>query len=402
LACKADKDCASYDLFCGAAATCVQCKGSSDCNPADECSAGLCKLPVKCSDESACSSDQVCDTGFHRCVECVNNKDCKQGLICRQSSCVDQATCQFTSNCSGGLVCDMAQHLCVTCRNDADCGLKEVCTDNDCLPLTASGGKGSGGASGAGGKATGGTNAGGTATAGTSAGGTASGGVGGTAAGGTAPGGSGGVSGSGTGGDSGSVGLGGEGGAAGAGGATGCDCVGGDVCTPDLSCVPPTLIDDLLDCNDQILEIQGRKGFWLAEADSGINLTHGYTNPGATWADPTCAAWATGGSAVGAINVSYADIFFNINDGLSYNLSAYAGLQLKLESDGEVNVILGTSTAAYFSYKLPAITGSNLRTVPFVSMSKSGTPSLTDIRTVEFAPALPSNFGLAVHKVSLY
>ena len=36
------------------------------------------------------------------------------------------------------------------------------------------------------------------------------------------------------------------------------------------------------------------------------------------------------------------------------------------------------------------------------SMTKSGTPSLTDIRTVEIAPAVPSNFGLAVHKVSLY
>ena len=406
LACKADNDCSAYHLLCGAAATCVQCASKSDCNPADACSSGLCKPPVKCSDSGDCSGDQVCATDFHLCVDCVTNKDCKAGLICRKNTCADQTSCEYTSDCSDGLLCEMSQHLCVTCRTDADCGLRQVCTDNDCEPLSPSGGKGSGGKSATGGDAAGGSSGktnGGTSFGGTSFGGTSGGaGSGGTSVGGTAGAGSGGVSGAGGGsGAGGSAGL-GEGGAAGNAGASGCDCVGGDACTPDLRCVPPTLIDDLLDCNDHILEIQGRKGFWLADADSGINLMYGYTSPGASWADPTCAAWATGGSAVGALNTTYAFIYFNLNDGLSYDLSAYSGLQVKLESDGDVNVILGTSSAATFSFKLLTQAGSNLRSVPFVSMTKSGNPSLSNVVSVEFAPTVPSKFGLAVHKVSLY
>jgi hypothetical protein len=414
VACKSDKDCASYEMLCGDNDTCVQCLDESNCKPTDSCSAGLCKTPDPCKTTGDCSGSQVCQTTYGLCVDCNTSKDCARGEICRQNKCGDPKACDFTSDCSDGLLCDATKHLCVTCRTDNDCGFKQTCEDGDCVTDMPTGGKGgSGGTSGTGGKASGGT--GGKASGGTGGKATAGTESGGTEAGGTE---SGGVSGSGgaggKGGNGGNGGKAGNGGNAGSGGSSGCECSGGDACTPDLRCVPPTLIDDLLDCNDLILPIQGRKGNWAAAADSGVNISHGFTDPGSGWSDHTCAAWATGGELTqNGPNTTFAFIGFrlnvnNLDEGLAYSLASYNGLQIKLESSSSVQVVLKTTGGGYFQVTLAPIAGSNVRTAPFASMLKMSNSlenapvNLSTVYEVQFSVLDPKSFGLAIHKVSLY
>jgi hypothetical protein len=394
-ACTTAKDCDSYDLLCGAADKCVQCVDESDCQGAEICSSGLCKAPQDCNDSRDCSGDLVCNETTGVCVDCVSSRDCKTGLGCVNNTCVTRMACDFTSDCTGGMVCDSAHKVCVDCRDDNDCGYKHVCEDNQCVPETVMGAAGSdeGGSAGKGGGG-GSSGKGGGGSGGMSGGGGVNGGSGGTAAG--------------------MAGKGGSVGEGGVGGAADCGCTIGDACTPDQRCVSSYLIDDLVDCDDEILPIEGRKGNWAAEADIGINLMHGFTNPGSGWVDKTCAAWATGGElTVDNPNTTFAFIGFRLNvngldEGLAYDLTPYTGLQVKLESMNVVQVVLKTTGGGYFEYQLSAIAGSNLRTAPFASMSKMTNSAenlpikLNTVYEVQFSVTTPKMFGLAVHSVTFY
>jgi hypothetical protein len=190
-----------------------------------------------------------------------------------------------------------------------------------------------------------------------------------------------------------------------------CDCPNvSDVCTPDDRCVAPTVIDDLvdvIDCDDEILEIEGRSGLWAADADTDINLTYGFGSPGTGWADTSCAAWAIGGTASGAIDVEFAFMGFMLNDGSAYSLAAYSGLQIILESSNYVQVVLKTTGGGYFQYTLSPLAGSNLRTAPFSLMApmNNSLEELLDLSTVyevQFSTTTPADFGFAIHHVELY
>jgi hypothetical protein len=386
LACTSDKDCTKYELLCSPSTDkCVQCLGDSDCKSSQACQTGLCKTPQECEDSRDCSGDQVCNEKAGSCVDCLSTRDCKTGQLCSQNTCSDRPICDYTSDCTDGLVCDVDLRVCVTCRTDTDCGYKRVCEDSECVAESTSGTGGEGGES------TGGT--GGKSTAGTDAGGTLSGGKGGVG------------------------GTGGKGGTGGTGGTPVVDDCGGcglgQACTPDLRCVDTTLIDDLEDCDDEIIAIEGRNGTWAADADTGINLMHGFTDPGSGWIDHTCAAWAVGGElTANDPNATFAFIGFRLNvneldEGLAYDLSSYNGIQLKLESASSVEVVLKTTGGGYFQVILAPFAGSNLRTAPFASMLKmnNSAETLLDLSTVyevQFSVSDPSDFGLAVHRVELY
>lgn len=407
LACKDDTTCESYDLVCGNG-KCVQCLGDSDCTSSQACTSGLCKAAVDCSDSSDCSGGQVCDEASGSCVGCLSSKDCDAGQACMDHGCQTRPPCDYTSDCVDGLVCEADEHICVACRTDEDCGYKRVCEDYECVPESSgTGGKSSGGS---GGKGSGGNG-------GTSSGGKNSGGNGGTTAG---TGGSINVAGMSGGGAGGSGGTGGTLGEAGMGGTVDCGCTLGDVCTPDERCVAPTLIDDLEDCDDLILDIEGRSGDWAADADSGLNLMYGFTDPGSGWADHTCAAWATGGElTLNGPNTTFAFIGFRLNvDDLDvahvYDLTGYTGIQLKLESSSYVQVVVKTSGGGYFQTTLGPIAGSNVRKAPFGIMTKmdnslENTPiKLNTVTEIQFSVTDPNNpgkiksFGLAIHRVELY
>jgi hypothetical protein len=326
-------------------------------------------------------------------VDCVTSQDCATAQKCSNSTCEDRPVCEYTSDCKAGLVCDIGLKACVSCRNDDDCGSRRVCEDYECvLPAPVD---------------TGGSNAGGSSTmGGASTGGSGIAGMAGTGTAGTLTGGA-----SGAGGASGSGGSIAEGGA---GGATDCGCSLNETCTPDLRCVAPTLIDDLQDCDGEILAIEGRKGDWAAAADTGINIMHGFTDPGSGWADHTCAAWAAGGElTVDDPNATFAFIGFRLNvnaqdEGLPYDLSDYDGIQLTLESDSSVQVVLKTTGGGYFQVTLaPQANGSHVRVAPFLSMlemanSKETVLDLSTVYEVQFSVTDPTSFGLAIHRVSLY
>jgi hypothetical protein len=407
LKCATIGDCAQYSLKCGPNNTCVVCVDNAACNDGEVCQAGVCKALQQCKTQKDCKSGTVCDTDMNVCVECLLSSDCSSTQGCIDQQCVERKPCTATSDCSkDGLVCDRVAGVCVTCRTTQDCGVRQVCEDHDCVPepkdTTGAGGEGgvdSGGTSGTGGGGNGGR--------------AGSGGKGGTGG----FGGFGGMSGgtNGAAGNGGNSGNGGNGGMSGSGGTGPCGCLNTEVCTPDMRCVSPKLIDDLDDCNATILEIEGRKGDWYAEADTGISQTHGYDDPGVgapmiNWKDLTCAAWTTG-TPVGNTNQTYERIGFDLNAGMAYDLSLDTGLQVKLESSVGVQVVIKTTGGGFFALTLGPIAGSNLRTAPFASPSMKpmansleGLPiKLDTVYEIEFWAVDPkSPFDMAVHRVELY
>lgn len=405
VACTSDKTCEAYSLMCGDG-KCVQCVGDADCKGSDVCSAGKCAAEQKCDDSRDCSGDLVCDDKLGVCVDCVTSADCKTSQACQSHQCHDRPPCDYTSDCTGGDVCDAKAHICVSCRTDDDCGFRRICVEYECEPEpkpSGGGGKGGSGGSGGGGSDSGGTDSGGSVNGGGGLGGQLNGGSGGASGAGN-----GGMSGGGTGGS------GGKGGNGGSGGGGICDCTLGDVCTPDERCVPPTLIDDLEDCDGEILAIEGRQGDWASDADTGINLMYGFSSPGSGWVDKTCAAWATGGEiTANNPNTTFAFIGFRLNvDELDmadvYDLSGYTGLRIQLESSNSVQVVVKTLGGGYFQVTLPSLAGSNSRTASFASMTKMNNSAenlpikLNTVTEIQFSVTTPKNFGLAVHRVELY
>jgi hypothetical protein len=405
-ACKSEADCDAYDLRCGLDGKCVECLTSSDCESGETCTGSLCKPTQECEASGDCSGSQVCDDDSGECVDCVTSSDCKSGQGCSDHVCFDRQVCDFTSDCDDGLVCDIQAGVCVVCRTDKDCGLHLVCEDNDCVRETVSGSGGKGGG-GAGGKS-------GSGGGGVSSSGSSNGGRGGTSGGG-------GISGAGTSGSGGISGSSGNGGTlseAGAGGmlgeagmaATDCECLITQACTPDERCVLKGVVDDLFDCDDQILQIEGRSGPWAADADIGIELDSGISDPGPTWTDRTCAVWASGTEAtLNDPDATFAFVGFLLNDGAAYPLGNYTGIQIKLEAPStSVQVVLKTTGGGYFQVTLaPLSGGSYLRTASFASMVKMANSAenllnLSQVYEIQLSPTMPKSFRFAVHSVALY
>jgi hypothetical protein len=385
VACTTDKECTSYSLLCGPEEKCVQCLSESSCERVESCVAGLCKVPQSCEDSRDCSGDQVCNETVGVCVQCLETSDCAKGQTCAKNSCVTRQSCEYTSDCDDGLLCDVDAGFCVACREDGDCPSRRICEENECVVPSSSGEGGEGGTANGGKSGSGGGGRGGTASGGYSGGG-----YGGSLSGGSA----------GKGGMSGAGGL-GEAGA----GPLDCDCLPGAACTPDLRCVDENLIDDFVVCDEEILAIQGRSGSWTAEADTDVDISYGYGNPG--WADPTCAAWATGSTALNAIATEFAFIGFTLNDGDPYSLVGYTGLQIKLESENSVQVVLKTTGGGNFQATLAPFAGSNERSTPFASMlmtddSLEAVLDLSSVYEVNFSVTDRTAFGLAIHGVTLY
>lgn len=378
IACETDKECVSYSLLCGLEDKCVQCLEEDDCERSENCMAGLCKVPQDCEDSRDCADDLVCNETLGSCVQCITTKDCPTGRTCAKHNCVLRQACEFTSDCVDGLLCDADAGFCVACRDDDDCPSRRVCEDNECVSPSSSGGAGGGG--------TGGGGTGGRA---------GSGGKAGSGGGGRGGGGAGGVSG----GASGGSGEGGE-------GPLDCGCSAGTACTPDLRCVSDTVIDDFFVCDDEIVAIQGRHGVWSGGADLNVDFTLGYGDPGTTYEDRSCAAWMAGSAGNGA-GTAFAFMGFTLNGGQAYDLSAYSGLLVRLESGHAVQVVLKTIGGGSFQATLPYVqAGTVERTVLFSSLTKmdgssEDVPDLVNVSEVQFAVPDRTLFGVAIHGVAL-
>lgn len=107
------------------------------------------------------------------------------------------------------------------------------------------------------------------------------------------------------------------------------------------------------------------------------------------------------------VATDFAFIGFMLNDGDAYDLSAYDGLELKLESSDYVQVVLKTTGGGYFEYTLSPLSGSNLRYAPFAAIAKMANSAetllnLATVYEVQFSVTDRTTFGLAIHSVTLY
>jgi hypothetical protein len=282
--------------------------------------------------------------------------------------------CESDSECEAhSLVCDEVRG-CVQCRVDGECSGDQLCLAGKCED------RGSGGSAGTGG----GSEAGATSSAGGTPGGA---------------------------GDSGDAGNGGAGpgsAEAGAGGAgEGCRCSDGLACDADGACVDPDLLDDLADCDVNIIEVAGRSGEWYADADTGINQAFAVSSPGSSWGDQSCAAWSTGGPLeVGT--QTWAVMGFQIAGGAAYDLSGYFGVDVTFESGEDVVVVVKTAGGGYFAATAAATgSASAARQVPFAGMAATASSSeaileLSQVTELQFSPVNPAAFGYAVHRVALF
>ena len=103
LACMSDKDCTSFSLLCDESEErCVQCLGSEDCKPAEECLSGLCKSPQQCEDSRDCDAGTVCNAP----TDCCAGTTCTNGRCCAGPN----GACIVGSDCCSG-----------TCRSNRTC-----------------------------------------------------------------------------------------------------------------------------------------------------------------------------------------------------------------------------------------------------------------------------------------
>lgn len=245
-----------------------------------------------------------------------------------------------------------------TCDGDLSC-FSNVCVD-------AGGGDGSGGKSGTEG----------------------SGGADGSGTGGTNGSGTGGTNGNGTGGTNGN----------GTGGESSLDTCGG---------AAVSVIDNFHSCDTNICNLGGRSGSWYEYADTLVNDSFRVGIPGGLWGDQSCAVVATGGS-LESEHVGYAGVGIVLAKGEPYDLSAYTGLRLSIETDDDVYVVIKTANGGMYGTFFEGNTGSgsSSRDISFASMAamvgNTGTKTLNEVIELQFNAVDPTSYGFAIHRVALY
>jgi hypothetical protein len=199
------------------------------------------------------------------------------------------------------------------------------------------------------------------------------------------------------------------GGALATGGATQ-SATGGAISTGGTSAVTNSpVIDAFASCDNKIESNSGRSGEWYSFADSDLNATHGYGDPGTKWADHGCSAWIIVGCTGTACG--YAGIGFQLLGGSPYDLSSYDGVSIALESGSDVYFVVKTSNGGYFGAWLTATSGNQTRNAEFLDlaeMSDSAVSTLnpTLITEMQFTIGAPlddtQGAGFAIHSVTLY
>jgi hypothetical protein len=165
------------------------------------------------------------------------------------------------------------------------------------------------------------------------------------------------------------------------------------------------MIDNFVTCNPRICDVGGRSGEWYGFADTGVNLTFAVAVPGTGWVDRSCAAWAIGGP-LSSGGLTYAGIGFQLAQGAAYDLSAYTGVTVALETNSRVWFTVKTASGGYFGGWLAATSGTQSRTLAFSVLTPNtgtvGTLDKSQITEFQFTAEFPSSFGFAIHQVALY
>jgi hypothetical protein len=130
------------------------------------------------------------------------------------------------------------------------------------------------------------------------------------------------------------------------------------------------------------------------------------SRPGSGWGDQSCAAWTIGGPlATGGMEWALLGVI--LAGGNSYDLRAYQGFNVLIESGADVLAVVKTLGGGYFGQWLTA-TGSNsqTRSVTFSSMfvmdnSSEAVLDTAQVTELQFSPENPIGFGFAIHLVLL-
>ncbi len=190
--------------------------------------------------------------------------------------------------------------------------------------------------------------------------------------------------------------------------------------TGGAATVVSTVIDGFSTCDANIDSVSGRSGKWYSFADTDLNLTLGYGDPGTTWVDHTCAAYALGG-CTGGTACTYGGIGLQLFGGAVYDLYAYSGVRVTIESGDDVYFILktcnpatctGTTGVGYHGAWMLGGVGSVLRTVSFASLMETLSNQAGTYADPRYATEMQftigktltgtTGFGFAIHKVELY
>lgn len=173
---------------------------------------------------------------------------------------------------------------------------------------------------------------------------------------------------------------------------------------------PATVIDNFTTCDTQICNLGGRSGSWFQFASVNINQAFAVSEPPSGFADRSCAAWSTGGGISGVTAPStFAGIGLQlVPTGATYDLSAYSGVTVLMESGQEVYFVVEDDAGGYFGSEMSGGgSGSLSYSIYFADLaplanSQTATPDLSHATQLEFDSDAPTSYGFAIHAVSLF
>jgi hypothetical protein len=152
------------------------------------------------------------------------------------------------------------------------------------------------------------------------------------------------------------------------------------------------IIEDFSTCSNPTTS----DGTWTVFGIPAAGPPLGVQVPGGTWNDQTCGAFMTGGS------VTTGDVGFTFTPKSTLNLSTYAGLQVNVESQHDLQVTLKAGANSYV-VTLPGVTGTTVaHQAPFSSFTPPAT-GLTNVTEIDFSPQGGNvGVGFGIHLVAAY
>jgi hypothetical protein len=124
-----------------------------------------------------------------------------------------------------------------------------------------------------------------------------------------------------------------------------------------------------------------------------------------------CAAWSTGGAIPGVTASStFAGVGLSLNAGAAYDLSAYTGVIVSIESGQTVRFVVEDALGNYYAVALPPTPGTAPYSyqIPFSSLTPLSPPAanpplrLSMAVNLEFDSDTPTSYGFAIFSIALY
>lgn len=180
---------------------------------------------------------------------------------------------------------------------------------------------------------------------------------------------------------------------------------GGATATRDT---PVTLIDDFWDCDERIIPVAGRDGYWYHFVEPSVNRVQvRYRSgmpPTSQWGTQRCGIYLTGGCA----SCDSAGVGFQLAEE-GWDLSPYVGLRVSFESETSLWAVIVTkdgTRSGYSEYVRLEPTGgiSGVRELPFDAIYPgNGFQGLEFAREIQFTVGARDRaaFGLGIHRVEL-